>query len=297
MYFGAYVWSDPFARYFRHRRLETTITRTRSLHFARAFLAAVVLAAVGLALFPATSAQASTESFSISVYGGYNNSQALGTATGTLTATGGGTSLQYSFQLCGQSTYPNSRITITAGSGSTTQYINSGACQTFSGTVTSSYGFSSASLALYGSTFYPGNEYTTYSKTKSVVFAGTPTPSVTPTPPSSVTNSFTVSVAGGYNNSQALGTATGTITATRGTTAATYSVTLCGQSTYPSSQVTISAGSATATHTVYYQNCQTFGGTLTSSYGISTASITVSGSTFYPGNTYQTYTKTKTVYF
>jgi hypothetical protein len=254
------------------------------------------MVAAGVAVLPATSAQASTESFSLSVTGGYNNSQALGTATGTLTATAGGTTLAYAFQLCGQSTYPNSRLTITAGSASTTQYANSGGCQSFSGTLASSYGFSSASLALYGSTFYPGNTYTTYSRTRTVAFAGTPTTTTT-TPATPVTNSFTVSATGGYNNSVALGTATGTITATRGGTTATYSVTLCGQSTYPSAQVTISAGSATAYHSVSYQNCQTFGGTLTSGYGISSAQITVSGSTFYPGNTYTTSTKSRTVYF
>ena len=272
--------------------------RARFHHPVRALLAAGIVAAAGVALLPATSAQASTESFAISVTGGDNNSQALGTATGTLTATAGGTTLDYSFQLCGQSTYPNSQLTITAGSGSTTQWASAGTCQTFSGTLTSSYGFSTASLALYGSTFYPGNTYTTYSKTKTVPFTGTPTTTTTTTTPASpVTNTFTVSVTGGSNNSQALGTATGTITATRGGTTATYSVTLCGQSTYPNALVTITAGSATANHSVNYQNCETFGGTLTSSYGFSSAQVTVSGSTFYPGNTYSTYTKTKTLSF
>jgi hypothetical protein len=108
---------------------------------------------------------------------------------------------------------------------------------------------------------------------------------------------FTVSVKGGYNNTQSLGTATGSVTATAGGTQASYSVTLCGESTYPSSSVTIVTGSATAYHTVYYQNCQTFSGSLSSSYGFATAQITVSGSTFYPGNQYTTYTKSRTVYF
>ena len=53
------------------------------------------------------------------------------------------------------------------------------------------------------------------------------------------TESFTVSVTGGANNSQALGTASGTITGTQGGTTATYSVTLCGQSTYPSASITL----------------------------------------------------------
>lgn len=111
------------------------------------------------------------------------------------------------------------------------------------------------------------------------------------------TASFTVSVKGGYNNTHSLGTATGTVTGTAGSTQASYSVTLCGQSTYPSSTVTLRGGTATATHTVYYQNCETFSGDLVSSYGFANAEITVSGSTFYPGNQYTTYTKTKTVNF
>ncbi|MGC4806342.1 hypothetical protein [Micromonospora sp. DT233] len=111
------------------------------------------------------------------------------------------------------------------------------------------------------------------------------------------TGSFAVSVKGGYNNTQSLGTATGTVTGTTGSTQASYSVTLCGESTYPSSTVTIRGGTATATHTVYYQNCETFSGDLVSSYGFANAEITVSGSTFYPGNQYTTYTKTKTAYF
>lgn len=268
--------------------------RALSLSRVRVLLAAGLVALAGVPLLPAANAQASTESFSLSVVGGSNNSQSLGTASGTLTATAGGTTLDYSFQLCGQSTYPNSSLSITAGSASTIQWANSGSCQSFSGTLTSSTAFSSASLVLTGATFYPGNTYTTYTKSRTVPFTGTPP--VT-TPPAPVTGSFTASVTGGYNNSQALGTATGTITATRGGTTATYSVTLCGQSTYPNASVTITAGSGSATHYVSYSNCQTFGGTLTSSYGISSATATVSGSTFYPGNTYTTYTKTKTVYF
>ncbi|GHJ06812.1 hypothetical protein TPA0907_11790 [Micromonospora humidisoli] len=105
-----------------------------------------------------------------------------------------------------------------------------------------------------------------------------------------------VSVKGGYNNSQSLGTATGTVTGT-GSNQASYSVTLCGQSTYPSSQVTIKGGTATAYHTVYYQNCETFTGDLVSNYGFTNIEVTVSGSTFYPGNQYTTYTKTRTIYF
>ncbi|MFJ8686862.1 hypothetical protein [Micromonospora wenchangensis] len=111
------------------------------------------------------------------------------------------------------------------------------------------------------------------------------------------TSSFTVSVKGGANNSLSLGTATGTVSGTTGSNQASYSVTLCGQSTYPSSQVTIKGGSASAYHTVYYQNCETFTGDLVSSYGFTNIEVTVSGSTFYPGNQYTTYTKSRTVYF
>jgi hypothetical protein len=268
------------------------LPRARSLSRVRAVVVAGVFAAAAVVYLPAASAQASTESFSLSVTGGSNNSQALGTATGTVAGSPGGTTLDYSFQVCGQSTYPNSRLTITAGSASTTQYASSGSCQSYAGTLTSSYGFSTVSIVLYGSTFYPGNTYTTYSKSRSVTFSGPP---VDPGPP--FTNSFTASVTGGYNNTQALGTATGTVTASHGGTTATYSVTLCGQSTYPNAQVTITAGSAAAYHSVNYSNCQTFGGTLTSSYGFTTVQVTASGSTFYPGNTYTTYTKTKTLYF
>ncbi|MFY1623965.1 hypothetical protein ACN261_30640 [Micromonospora sp. WMMD723] len=108
---------------------------------------------------------------------------------------------------------------------------------------------------------------------------------------------FTVSVKGGYNNSQSLGTATGTITGTTGSNQASYSVTLCGESTYPSARVTIQGGTASAAHTVYYQNCETFTGDLVSAYGFTNIQVTVSGSTFYPGNQYTTYTKARTIYF
>jgi hypothetical protein len=111
------------------------------------------------------------------------------------------------------------------------------------------------------------------------------------------TASFTVSVKGGYLDSHSLGTATGTVTGTGGSAQASYTVTLCGQSTYPSSSVTLQGGTATAAHTVYYQNCETFSGNLVSGYGFANVRISVSGSTFYPGSQYTTYTKTKTVYF
>jgi hypothetical protein len=266
---------------------------TRGHRPLRALLAATILAAGGVVL-TAAAAEASTESFTVAVTGGYNNTATLGTASGTITAEYGSTTATYSVNLCGQSTYPNATVTITAGSASASHSVSYSSCQTFTGTLTSSYGLSTATVTAYGSTFYPGNTYTTYSKSRTVAFPGptTPVPPATP-----VTASFTAPVTGGYNNTQALGTATGTVTATRGGTTATYSVTLCGQSTYPTASVTITAGSASATHSVSYSNCATFNGTLTSAYGISTATVTASGSTFYPGNTYTTYTKSRTLYF
>jgi hypothetical protein len=273
---------------------EITMRSTWSHRPLRALLAASLLVAGGVAL-SATAAHASTETFTASVTGGYNNTHALGTASGTITATSGATTATYSVSLCGQSTYPSASVTIVAGSASVTHSVSYQNCQTFTGTLTSGYGITTATVTASGSTFYPGSTYTTYTKTRTVYFSGG-TPPITP-PATPVTAAFTAAVTGGYNNTQALGTATGTITATRGGTTATYSVNLCGQSTYPSASVTIVAGGASATHSVSYQNCQTFTGTLTSGSGITTATITASGSTFYPGNTYTTYTKSRTVSF
>jgi hypothetical protein len=61
--------------------------------------------------------------------------------------------------------------------------------------------------------------------------------------------------------------------------------------------VTIQGGTATAAHTVYTQNCETFSGNLVSSYGFTNVQVTVSGSTFYPGNQHTTYTDSQTVSF
>lgn len=146
------------------------MARSRTLNRVVTLIAVGVLTVVGAALLPQAGAQASTSSFSVSVTGGYNNSQALGTATGSLTATSGGKSLSYSVQICGQSTYPNSRVTIKAGSGSVTHYANAGSCSSYSGTVTSTTAISTGTVTLYGSTFYPGNTYTTYSKSRSLNF-------------------------------------------------------------------------------------------------------------------------------
>lgn len=113
----------------------------------------------------------------------------------------------------------------------------------------------------------------------------------------STTASFDVTAMGGSNNAIAVGQATGSVTATRGTTTATYTVTLCGRSTYPSASVRIVVGNASVTHSVSYQNCQTFSGTLLSTNPISSGTATVSGATFYPGNTYTTYSKSRTLSF
>jgi hypothetical protein len=109
------------------------------------------------------------------------------------------------------------------------------------------------------------------------------------------TASFNESVRGGYNDTQPLGNATGSVTRT-GSASASYSVTLCGQNTYPSSRVVIQGGTASVNHVVYYQDCETFSGTFASSSAFAFVTITVSGSTFYPGNQYTTYTKTATRY-
>lgn len=111
------------------------------------------------------------------------------------------------------------------------------------------------------------------------------------------TGTFTVSVKGGYNNTVPLGTASGSMTGVKGGGQASYSVTLCGQNTYPSSRVTIQWGTAMADHTVYYQACETFTGTLYSSYGLTDFEVVVYGSTFYPGNQYTTYSKSAIRYF
>ena len=143
--------------------------RFRSSRSVR-LLAAVVAGVAAVALLPAASAQAATASFTLSVRGGYNDTQALGTATGTVTATAGSTQASYSVTLCGQSTYPSSRITLQAGTASITHYVYYSSCETFNGSLTSSYGFSTADVIVYGSTFYPGNQYSTYSRSRTLYF-------------------------------------------------------------------------------------------------------------------------------
>ena len=76
----------------------------RSSRLVRLLAAGAAGAAV-VVMFPAVGAQAGTAPIAVSVTGGYNNSQPLGTATGTITGTTGSTQASYSVTLCGQSTY------------------------------------------------------------------------------------------------------------------------------------------------------------------------------------------------
>ncbi|WP_328345016.1 hypothetical protein [Micromonospora sp. NBC_00421] len=85
--------------------------QVRSSRFVR-LLAAGTVGVAAVATLPVTSAQAATAPFTVSVEGGYNNTQSLGTATGTVTGTAGSTQASYSVTLCGQSTYPSSQVTI-----------------------------------------------------------------------------------------------------------------------------------------------------------------------------------------
>lgn len=264
------------------------MSRSRSGRALRVLLTGLL--AAGAVALPVAGAQAAPKSFTVSVTGGWNNATPLGTANGTVdkadkTAT-------YTVELCGRQAYASSYVTIVAGGASATHQVSNGQCQTFQNSITSGSDFDRVTVTVKSGTFYPGNTYTTYTKDTWVPFQ-VPTP--TPTPVER-TLSYGVTTKGGYNNATALGTATGTLTSTRGTTTARYKVELCGNQTYPSSTVTITAGSARVSHTVSYSSCQTFEGTLTSSYGIQSANVSVSGGTFYPGNTYTTYTKDTTVY-
>lgn len=265
------------------------MTRTRS-HRALRILLTGLLAAGAVAL-PAAGAQAAPQSFSVSVTGGYNGATPLGSASGTIDKSG--LAATYSVNLCGRSSYGSSVVTVVAGGASASHSVSNGACQTFTGTLTSGSDFTRATVTVKSGTFYPGNTYTTYSRDTWVAFP-VDSPIVVPVEKALP---FSVTAKGGYNNSEALGTATGTVTSTRGTTTGRYSVTLCGDRTYPSSSVTITLGSARVSHSVSYSSCATFEGPLTSSYGISSATITVQGGTFYPGNTYRTYTGTRTLTF
>lgn len=255
-------------------------------HRAVRVLTTVLLAAGAVAL-PAAASHAAAASFNLSVSG---NGNALGSTNGTIDANG--TTATYTVNVCGQSTYPNTRVTIKAGTATASHYAGSGRCESFTGTLTSTSAISSATVTLAGSTFV-GSSHTTYTKDTTVWLATAPTQ-----PPAvETTRQFDVTARGGSNNSLALGNAQGSVTATRGVSTASYSVRLCGQNTYPNAFVQLSAGTAIVTHYVSYQGCQTFTGTLQSGYGISTVTVKVQGGTFYPGNTYQTATKTTTLSF
>lgn len=261
------------------------MTRTRSHRPLRALL--TVLLAAGAVAVPAGASHAAPASFHLSVSG---NGHALGTADGSIDASG--TTASYSVTICGQSTYPSSRITIKAGSATAYHSASSGSCQAFSGTLSSTSTIMSATVTLTGATFV-GSTHKEYSRDTTVRFGAS-----TPPPPAVLTTrSFDLTARGGYNSSEQLGNAVGSITATRGQKTASYTVQLCGQRTYPNASVTISAGTATVTHWVSYQDCQTFSGTLTSGLGISIARVNVTGGTFYPGNTYQTATRSTTLGF
>ncbi len=145
------------------------MTRTRPQRAVRAALVAGIVA-VGGVLLPATAAHASTESFTVSATGGANNTVAVGTATGTVTATRGGTSATYPVQLCGQSTYPSASVIVAAGTASASHSVSYQSCQTFTGTPTSTSGIQTGTVSVRGSTFYPGNTYTTYTRSGNVVF-------------------------------------------------------------------------------------------------------------------------------
>lgn len=268
------------------------MTRTLSLRPARVLLAAALVAG-GVAL-PATAAQASPATISVSVTGGYNNSVALGTASGTITSTGT-TTASYSVQLCGRNSYASTSLRLTAGSGSVTHYVSNQECRTFTGTLTSSYAIGTGTATVTSGTFYPGNTYTTYSRNQTVTIVSTTTNPPDNTTPS--TRAVNVAVTGGYNGTVPLGTASGTITRNSGGTTATYSVTLCGRNSYASSYLQITAGGGSANHSVSNQSCQTFSGTVASGSAFSGATIKVTSGTFYPGNTYTTYTRTQNVAF
>ncbi|UZN01621.1 hypothetical protein [Cellulomonas sp. S1-8] len=269
------------------------MTRTLSLRPARVLLAAALIVAGGVAI-PATGAAAATATIDIAVTGGYNNSVALGTATGTITGTSS-TTASYSLTLCGRNSYATTSLQITAGGASASHYVSNQSCQTFTGNLTSGSAFTQAKATVTSGTFYPGNTYTTYTRDQTVTVNSTPTP--TPTPATPVTRPVSVSVTGGYNNTVALGQATGSISGTRGTTTASYSVTLCGRNSYATTSLLITAGGASASHYVSNQSCQTFTGNLTSGSPLTGASVKVTSGTFYPGNTYTTYTRTGSVSF
>lgn len=270
------------------------MTRSFTLRPVRVLLAAALIAAGGIAL-QGTAAQAGSATISVSVTGGYNNTVALGTASGTI-ATTGNTTASYSVTLCGRNSYATTSLTITAGSASASHYVSNQSCQTFNGTLTSNYAITTATSKVTSGTFYPGNTYTTYTRSQTVTIGSTPQPT-TPSVGTPVTRPVSVAVTGGYNGTVPLGTASGTITGARGGTTASYSVTLCGRNSYASTHLRITAGGAGASHFVSNQECRTFTGTLTSGSTFTAATVAVTSGTFYPGNTYTTYTRDQSIPF
>jgi hypothetical protein len=130
--------------------------RLRSPH---ALLASIALAALAI-VAPAAQAHAdSAVSVDLSVTGGSGNSQSLGNVTGTITRTG--STFDYSLTVCRQSSYTQPRGSI----GGT--YFGNGPgwpCASYTGSFTQ---YSSAvTVTLTGNTFYPGNTFTEYTKSR-----------------------------------------------------------------------------------------------------------------------------------
>jgi hypothetical protein len=99
--------------------------------------------------------------------------------------------------------------------------------------------------------------------------------------------SVDVQVTGGYNNTQNLGHLTGTISRVDSTF--TYSLTACRQSSYTPPRGTIGGNWYGGS---YGDPCPTYTGSFTQAS--TTVTLTFSGNTFYPGNTFTEYTKTRT---
>lgn len=266
--------------------------RNRTLRPLHLLLAAGLAAAA--VTTSATAASAATVPVSVQLKGGQNNAYSLGSAQGTVDATRGGTSATYALTLCGQSTYPKSTVSVTAGSASASHSVSPGVCTTFTGTLRSGTALTSATVTVTGATFAAGGVHTTYSTSRTVSFPGSTTPPPTPTP---TTLTFPLQVKGGPNNAYEVGRADVTLTGTRGGTSSTYSVQLCGQSSYPGASVRLTAGTATANHSVSPGVCQTFSGTLTSTSAFSSATVTATGATFGDRGVHTTYTQARTVGF
>ena len=132
---------------------------TSRLRSPSTLLAGITLAALAV-VAPASAAHAdSVASVDVSVKGGYNNTQNLGNVTGTITRTG--STFDYSLTVCRQSSYTQPRGTIGG------YYFGNGAgfpCATYTGSFTQPG--SAVTVSLTGNTFYPGNTFTEYTKSR-----------------------------------------------------------------------------------------------------------------------------------